>query len=50
MSDQESGAESVSRHDDLLAVLKLIAERAGKVILGYYVEAEEIEVDRKSVV
>ena len=35
--------------EDLLAVLRLIAERAGKVILGYYVEAEEIEVRSRSV-
>lgn len=34
--------------DDLLAVLRMIAERAGKVILGYYAEAEEIEVREKS--
>jgi 3'(2'), 5'-bisphosphate nucleotidase len=34
--------------EDLLAVLKLIAERAGKVILGYYAEAEEIEVRAKA--
>jgi len=33
--------------EDILAVLQLIAERAGKVILGYYVEAEEIEVREK---
>ncbi len=34
-------------HEDLLAALRLIAERAGKVILGYYVEGGEIEVRRK---
>ena len=34
--------------DDLLAVLKLIAERAGKVILAYYAEAEEIDVAEKA--
>jgi len=34
--------------EDLLAVIKLIAERAGKVILGYYVEDEEIEVRIKA--
>ncbi len=34
--------------EDLLAVLRLIAERAGKVILAYYVEAEEIEVREKA--
>ena len=39
---EEAGAE------DLLAVMQLIAERAGKVILGYYVEAEDIEVREKN--
>jgi 3'(2'), 5'-bisphosphate nucleotidase len=33
--------------EDLLTVLRLIAERAGKVILAYYVEAEKIEVRAK---
>ena len=33
--------------EDLLAVLRTIAERAGKEILAYYVEAEEIEVRQK---
>ena len=33
--------------DDLLAVLRLIAERAGKVILAYYVDVEDIEVRAK---
>ena len=33
--------------EDLLAVLRTIAERAGKEILAYYVEAEEIEVRKK---
>ena len=32
----------------LLAVLRLIAERAGKEILAYYVEAEDIEVRHKA--
>jgi 3'(2'), 5'-bisphosphate nucleotidase len=41
LDQDEAGAE------DILAVLRLIAERAGKVILGYYVEAEEIEVREK---
>ncbi|MDH3473024.1 MAG: 3'(2'),5'-bisphosphate nucleotidase CysQ [Rhodospirillales bacterium] len=36
-----------SETEDLLSVLRLIAERAGKVILGYYVETEEIEVRHK---
>ncbi len=34
--------------DDLLAVLRLIAERAGKVILAYYVDVEDIEVRAKA--
>ena len=34
--------------DALIAVLKLIAERAGKVILAYYAEADEIEVSQKA--
>ncbi len=34
--------------EDLLTVLRLIAERAGKILLGYYAEAEEIEVRRKA--
>ncbi len=34
--------------EDLLAALRLIAERAGEVILGYYVEGEEIEVRKKA--
>lgn len=32
----------------LLATLRLIAERAGKAILAYYVEEEDIEVRRKA--
>ncbi len=34
--------------DDLLSVLRAIAERAGKEILGYYAEAKEIEVTTKA--
>lgn len=34
--------------NDLLAVLKLIAERAGKTILAYYAEGEDIEVREKA--
>ncbi|MCH8037555.1 MAG: 3'(2'),5'-bisphosphate nucleotidase CysQ [Proteobacteria bacterium] len=34
--------------DDLLDVLRVIAERAGKVILAYYVEVEDIEVRTKA--
>src|SRR3546814_16692950 len=41
LGQDEAGAE------DILAVLRLIAERAGKIILAYYVEAEEIEVGHK---
>ena len=32
---------------DLLDVLRLIAERAGKLILGYYIEEEAIEIREK---
>jgi 3'(2'), 5'-bisphosphate nucleotidase len=39
---------SPAERDDLIAVVKLIAERAGKEILAYYVEAEEIEVREKA--
>ncbi|MGD1877530.1 MAG: 3'(2'),5'-bisphosphate nucleotidase CysQ [Kiloniellaceae bacterium] len=41
LSQDEAGAE------DILAVLRLIAERAGKIILAYYVEEEDIEVREK---
>lgn len=41
LNQDEAGAE------DILSVLRLIAERAGKIILAYYVEAEEIEVREK---
>ena len=34
--------------EDILAVLRLIAERAGKIILAYYVEGEDIEVREKA--
>ncbi len=34
--------------DDLLAVMRTIAERAGKVILAYYAEAEDIAVREKA--
>ena len=33
--------------DDLLSVLRLIAERAGKIVLGYYAEGDAIAVTRK---
>ena len=36
-----------SDNDDLLAAIRLIAERAGKEILAYYAEAEEIAVREK---
>ena len=41
LNQDEAGAE------DILAVLRLIAERAGKIILAYYVEEENIEVREK---
>src|SRR3546814_13113299 len=41
LDQDEAGA------DDIVAVLRLIAERAGKIILAYYVEAAEIEVREK---
>ncbi len=41
LGQDEAGAE------DILTVLQLIAERAGKVILAYYVEGEDIEVRQK---
>jgi len=42
---QDSGLED---SEYLLAVLKLIAEGAGRMIIGYYAEAEEIEVRTKA--
>ena len=41
-------ADTPKPEDDLLAVLTLIAERAGKVILGYYAEGDAIEVAEKA--
>jgi len=38
---------TASESDDLLAVLRLIAERAGKIILAYYVEGDAVEVTHK---
>ena len=38
---------AVVEGDDLIAVLRMIAERAGKIVLAYYVEDEEIEVRQK---
>lgn len=45
--DGSNGAAEESESDDLMAALRLIAERAGKVILQYYVDAEEIDVREK---
>ncbi|MFQ5775298.1 MAG: 3'(2'),5'-bisphosphate nucleotidase CysQ [Kiloniellaceae bacterium] len=45
--DLEGGFDPDDR-EALLAVLRLIAERAGKAILAYYVEAGRIEVRRKA--
>ena len=41
LNQDEAGAE------DIVAVLRLIAERAGKIILAYYVEADAVEVREK---
>ncbi|HMB76323.1 MAG TPA: 3'(2'),5'-bisphosphate nucleotidase CysQ [Kiloniellaceae bacterium] len=38
---------TASESDDLLAVLRLIAERAGKIILAYYAEGDAVEVAHK---
>ncbi|MFQ6017385.1 MAG: 3'(2'),5'-bisphosphate nucleotidase CysQ [Kiloniellaceae bacterium] len=56
MSDRNDSAEApgfeeagkLDDDDDLLAVLRLIAERAGKAILGYYLEAGDLEVREKA--
>ncbi|MEX0923345.1 MAG: 3'(2'),5'-bisphosphate nucleotidase CysQ [Rhodovibrionaceae bacterium] len=48
MSGSESPSGSKTEDEDLLAVLRTLAERAGKEILAYYVEAEEIEVREKA--
>lgn len=42
-----NGSDEANESDDLMAALRLIAERAGKVILQYYVDAEEIDVRQK---
>jgi 3'(2'), 5'-bisphosphate nucleotidase len=46
---QDAEADSGGGDDlaDLLGVLRTIAERAGKAVLAYYVEGEEIEVTTK---
>lgn len=44
MTDSPGGAQE----DDLLAVLRVLAERAGKVALAYYAEAEDIAVRDKA--
>ncbi len=46
MSAKEKAA--TSEGEDLIAVLKLIAERAGKVILAYYAEGKDIAVTQKA--
>lgn len=46
-NDNTESFDAANDGDDLLAVLKLIAERAGKVILAYYAEGKEIEVVTK---
>ena len=38
---------STSDNEDLLAAIRLIAERAGKVILAYYAEGDDIEIRQK---
>ncbi len=48
MAEAASPAESLEDKEDLLAVLCVIAERAGKEILAHYVETEEIEVRHKA--
>ena len=45
MAGGEAGTEP---QEDLLAVLRLLAERAGKIALAYYAEAENIEVRDKA--
>ncbi|WP_455372616.1 3'(2'),5'-bisphosphate nucleotidase CysQ family protein, partial [Limibacillus halophilus] len=47
MSAAEATPQSASA-EDLLAVLRMIAERAGKEILRFYIEEPEIEVTRKA--
>ena len=44
----QSAADAATETDDLLDVLKLIAERAGKVILAYYAEGDAVEVSKKA--
>ncbi|RDD60698.1 3'(2'),5'-bisphosphate nucleotidase CysQ [Ferruginivarius sediminum] len=44
----EATATTKEDLDDLLGVIRTIAERAGKEILAYYVEGEEIEVTEKA--
>ena len=46
-NDNERSAAQDSDSDDLLAVLRVIAERAGKIILAYYAEGDAIEVAHK---
>ncbi|WP_375592703.1 3'(2'),5'-bisphosphate nucleotidase CysQ [Algihabitans albus] len=42
------GNPSTTQDDDLLAVLRMLAERAGKIALAYYAKGGEIEVRDKS--
>ncbi len=48
--ESESGEQddATGADDDLLAVLRVLAERAGKLVLAYYAEAEEIAVRAKA--
>ena len=47
-TEHDAGGGNVAQDlDDLLGVLRTIAERAGKAILTYYVEGQEIEVATK---
>ena len=51
MSEQstpETPGTRPNETEDLLGVLRTIAERAGKEILAYYVEGEDIEVSEKA--
>ncbi len=48
MSADSPISNQPNAEEDLLAVLRVIAERAGKEILAYYVEAEEIVVREKA--
>ena len=47
-NDNTDPNSPASEDEAMIAVLKMIAERAGKVILAYYAEGENIEVTEKS--